>query len=727
MTSILLTKLFTPTTSASLVPRSRLLAKLNRGLSKPLTLVAAPAGFGKSTLIASWVASQNTYVPTWISLDKTENSIQSFFRYVLTALQTALPESGRPLFQQLQNSDTSDATPFVAQLINVLATSKQQTILVLDDYHVIEDAPIHAAVAFLLAHMPPQLHLVITTRVDPPFQLARLRARGQLTEIRAADLRFTSAEASTFLNSGMRLGLDEIQVGQLLQRTEGWIASLQLAALALQNAPQSRSAFLDSFAGSDRYIVDYLVSEVLSEVSAETRAFLFQTAHLDRFCAPLCDAVREADDSAARLQELERANLFLFPLDHQRYWYRYHHLFADLLQHRMGKAVDKRVLHQRASDWFASQGLVDEAIESAFSAENQPRAAQLIAQHAHPLFSNGKIEQVFQWVARLPVEWIRTQPTLFLLQGLMLYRFGRFADFFVHLDNVPDTTQLTDAQRGEWYALQAYAAYLQGDFQNAQRLCHDALTQLKNPMLKMPILTLLAWCYEAVGTVDTAIETLKKAAQLAEDNNSLTGILGSRGKLATLYAKQAAWEQVAAQHAKSFAVATKKHALQIPLFGLSYLAIGQWHHAHRETEAAIDALKQGIELCKRWGGLHIDVLRGYAALLKVLKEGGFSAEWQLTYTAAQAFATESQTPAWAHALLDVTNDGGTVTLPEPLTQREQDVLQWLAQGLNAPAVAKQMIVSTSTVRTHIKHIYAKLNVHNRAEALIKARSLRLIP
>ena len=726
MTSILLTKLFVPTPHAALVQRPRLVAKLNGGLSKRLTVVAAPAGFGKTTLVADWVAAQSSHKVVWISLSSAENSPATFLRYLLTGLHPIIPNAAESLQQQLQNSDTHDAIHLAAQLVNALATGAPPTILVLDDFHTIEDQLVHDAIAFLLAHAPPQLHTVITTRVDPPFQLARMRARGQLTEIRAADLRFTPSEAATFLNEQMQLGLDGLQLEQLLSRTEGWIASLQLAALALQSAPLSRTAFLNSFAGSDRYIVDYLVNEVLNEISAETRTFLFQTAHLDRFCAPLCDAVRSATDSDVQLRELERINLFLFPLDHQRYWYRYHHLFADLLRHRSEAEVDRRLLHQRASDWFAAQQLVDEAIEHAFSAENPTHAAALITQHAHPMFSSGKIEQVYRWVARLPQTWVATRPALFLLQALMLYRFGRFDDFFAHLATSPDAEQFTPTQQGEWLSIQAYAAYLRGDFQHGQQLCRNALAHIGNPMLKMPTLGLLGWFYQASGNIDNAIATLAQSVQLAERTGSLTGLLGGGGKLAMLHAMQGNWPQVKAQHVKTVAAATARHAQPIPLFGLTQLAIGQWHHALGDTATAVTVLKQGLALCKRWGGLHIDVLYGYAALLTVLAEGGNSAEWQKTRAEAQTFAIQSHTPKWAHAILNTTPPSKP-TLAEPLTQREQDVLQLLGQGLKTPAIADQMIVSVSTVRTHIKRVYAKLDVHNRSDAITKARDLRLIP
>ncbi|MGB1251786.1 MAG: LuxR C-terminal-related transcriptional regulator [Candidatus Promineifilaceae bacterium] len=727
MTPLLLTKLFVPTVNLTLVDRPRLVSKLNEGFNRRLTLVAAPAGFGKTTLIAKWLTAHLATSVSWVSLGAADSIVHTFFSYLLTALQSEIPELNDTILSQLEANNDPDANVLVMQLINALVATKGRHILVLDDYHEIHNVEIHNALGLLLAHMPPQLHLIIITRADPPFPLARLRVRGWLTEIRSADLRFTPSETTYFLNERMQLGLNPAQTSQLAARTEGWIASLQLAALALRSTPQQRETFLNHFTGSDRYIMDYLISEVWDRQSEMTQTFLLQTAILDRLSAPLCNALRDATDSQTILQQLEAANLFLFPLDNERRWYRYHHLFVDLLRHRLREMTRASVilLHQRASDWLAAEGFVEEAIEHAFSAENHPQATELIAQHAHELFGIGRIRQVYQWVARLPDALLTSSPPIFLLQGLMLYRLGQFSAFAEHLGNVPDIKRFSSPEeRGELYALQGYLAYLQGDFEKARQLCTKSLDRLATAARRMPTLALLGWCHEALGNLQTATDIHTRATALAEKAHSLTGTLAGNGKLAMLYADSAEWDRVAAQYKQVMAVAEARHGLTIPLIGLAHMAIGQWHQHKGDKSLASNCVEQGIALCKQWGGLWIDVLHGYVALLRILAQQNRHAEWQAKRAEAQAFATQTHMPAWAVSLLDAP---AQTQLIDPLTQREQEVLLLLGEGLATPAIAKKMIVGVSTVRTHIKRIYAKLGVHSRTAALEKARILHLIP
>ena len=333
-TPILATKLHIPPRRPNVVPRPRLIQRLNEGLSRKLTLVSAPAGFGKSTLVSEWITDCDRPA-AWLSLDEEHNAPPRFLAYLVAALQTIAPEIGGSVQSMFQSSQPPAIETILTALLNEIATIPDNFILVLDDYHVIEAPAVDVALAFLIQHLPPQMHLIIATREDPQLPLARLRACGQLTELRATDLRFTSAEAAEFLNQVMGLGLSAEEIAALENRTEGWIAGLHLAALSMQRS-EDITDFIQSFTGSHRFVLDYLVEEVLHQQPESVQTFLLQTSILDRLCGLLCDAVT-MDPSAAgqeTLAYLERANLFIVPLDNERRWYRYHHLFAGFLRQR---------------------------------------------------------------------------------------------------------------------------------------------------------------------------------------------------------------------------------------------------------------------------------------------------------------------------------------------------------------------------------------------------------
>jgi LuxR family maltose regulon positive regulatory protein len=388
----------------------------------------------------------------WLSLDESDDLIR-FLTYLIAALQAGLQAAGQTVdadlgigaLGALQGPQPPPAEVVLTSLINEIAGVSIQIVLVLDDYHLIDGASparpaVHDALIFLLRRLPPQMHLAITTRVDPPLPLARLRARGQLTEIRAADLRFISAEAAEFLNQVMGLDLSAEDIRALERRTEGWIAGLQLAALALQGTISMRgrlghgvsdvSGFIQSFTGSHRFVLDYLVEEVLEQQTKDVETFLLQTSILDRLTGSLCDAVQFDTGrlrGAATLEMLEHANLFIVPLDEERRWYRYHHLFADLLRRRLNQAHPERVstLHSRASQWYEQNGFADEAIEHALRANDFERAAHLLQEHVGALWGRGEHDKLQNWMARLPVEWIYAKPHLCIFYAWYLFARGQ--------------------------------------------------------------------------------------------------------------------------------------------------------------------------------------------------------------------------------------------------------------------------------------------------------------
>jgi LuxR family maltose regulon positive regulatory protein len=434
--TLLRTKLFIPPLRPNLVPRPHLIERLNQGfqLGHKLTLISAPAGFGKTTLASEWVAGNQQPV-TWLSLDEGDNNFARFLAYLTAALQTLALNAiegvtvnfGEGALAMLRSPQPPPTESILTALLNDISTIPGNFVLVLDDYHLIDAQPVNNALTFLLEHLPPQMHLVIATREDPDLPLARLRVRGQLTELRAADLRFTPGEAATFLNQMMDLDLSAKEVSSLETRTEGWIAGLQLAALSMRGR-KDVPEFIRAFAGDNRYIGDYLVEEVLQRQSERIRSFLLQTSILDRLCGPLCDAVRFGEtpsssegtavtgqkDGKGVLETLERGNLFVVPLDDKRQWYRYHHLFADVLQaHLLEEQPDHSpTLHQRASAWYERNDLPSDAIRHALAAEDFERAADL-AELTWPAMS-GSFQSI-AWLGLLkglPDELVRTRPVL---------------------------------------------------------------------------------------------------------------------------------------------------------------------------------------------------------------------------------------------------------------------------------------------------------------------------
>jgi LuxR family maltose regulon positive regulatory protein len=415
---LLETKLYVPRPRRALVPRPRLSQRLDRGSTSKLILISAPAGFGKTTLLTEWLAAgpaapADERLAAWLSLDRADNDPASFWTYVIAALQTVAPGVGENALTLLQAPQPPPIETVLTALLNDLGAITGDIVLVLDDYHVIDARDVQDAMAFLLDHLPPRLHVVIASRTDPALPLARLRARGELVETRAAELRFTPDEAAAYLNEMMGLQLTARDVAALEGRTEGWIAALQLAALSMQGRDDV-AGFIAGFTGDDRYVVDYLAEEVLQRQSDRVQTFLLQTSILGRLSGPLCDAVTGQGGGKAMLEALDRGNLFLVPLDDRRRWYRYHHLFADVLQARLLDEQPDQVpdLHRRASAWYEQNGERSVAIGHALAAEDFERAAALV-ELAIPAMSRTREEAMVRgWLEVIPDEVVRVRPVL---------------------------------------------------------------------------------------------------------------------------------------------------------------------------------------------------------------------------------------------------------------------------------------------------------------------------
>jgi len=463
--AVLVTKLHVPPPLPKAVLRLRLIERLNEGLHRKLILICAPAGFGKTTVVSEWVAGCGRPV-AWLSLDEGDNDPARFLTYLVAALQTIAAPVGAGTLATLHSPQPPAVASILTTLLNEITAIPHDFILVLDDYHTLNSEPIDHALTFLLEHLPPQMHLVIATREDPSLPLARLRARGQLTELRAADLQFTPAEAADFLNRVMGLTLSDGDVAALETRTEGWIAGLQLAALSMQGH-QDTAGFIKSFTASHRFVLDYLVEEVLQQQPARIQTFLLRTSILNRMCGPLCDALLPGPSASgqATLDHLEHANLFIVPLDSERRWYRYHHLFGDLLRRRLGQPPELAETHLRASQWYEANNDLAEAFHHALAASDFERTARL-AEAAWP-----DMERSFQtatwlgWVKKLPDVVVASRPGLCVLLGRAMTDLGDVNESETWLRNAERAlarAPVEDASR----TLPATIALIRGD--NAQ-------------------------------------------------------------------------------------------------------------------------------------------------------------------------------------------------------------------------------------------------------------------
>ncbi|HQI86760.1 MAG TPA: hypothetical protein PKV20_19485, partial [Anaerolineae bacterium] len=587
LTSLVVTKLYIPPSRPNLVARPHLLAQLDEGLraGKRLALLSAPAGFGKTTLITEWVCAAAREI-AWLSLDEGDNDPLHFLAYLIAALQQADGRIGRSVQSLLQpaglaQTNATSLNRLIAPLIADIAAVGVPLILVLDDYHLITNDAVHDITRFLLEHQPPIMHTVINTREDPPLPLPRLRARNQILELRERDLRFTAAEAAAFLSQTMRLTLSPQIVEALEARTEGWIAGLQLAALALQDmvtrqsGPADTRTFIAAFSGDNRYVLDYLVAEVLQRQPPATRDFLRQTVILDRLTAALCDAVTGRDDSQAMLERLDAANLFLIPLDHRREWYRYHRLFAEVLRPTLPPDKAAR-LHQRAALWYENQGEMPTAIQHALSGATLAEdpaiantllndAERLIRQAAEPTLHSGGVAAVRGWLDALPDARVRADSTLATDKGWILALTGdvepaeAYADAAetalraAYPDAVPDAPdkhprpgKIPPADLGKLWLLRGYIALGRRDYTHATDLIESALRLLKKEHPHWRILGLwgMAEAQERTTDITKAIATLREASKIGQSGDiarqnqifavvvemSLAAALNSHGK-----------------------------------------------------------------------------------------------------------------------------------------------------------------------------------------------------
>jgi LuxR family maltose regulon positive regulatory protein len=658
---ILTTKLYVPLPQPELVSRPRLIKKLNEGLPHKLTLISAPAGFGKTTLVSNWIASmqldgekgsqlqghasRNIDRVAWLSLDDGDNDLHRFLVYFIAAIQTVEPDFCLGPLAALQSSGATNSEAVLMALLNELAGLPQSLILILDDYHVIETQSIDRALTFLLDHLPTTMHLVITTRIDPPLPLARLRGRGQLTELRVADLRFTNDEAATFLNQMMRLKLSVEDIAALGSRTEGWITGLQLAALSLQEKDAEHvTSFIQSFTGIHHHVLDYLVEEVLQQQPPGLQSYLLQTSILTRLTDSLCEAVCDSEndslhqnDGQPLLQQLAKSNLFIVPLDNERRWYRYHHLFADLLRYRLQQeqAGTIRELHRRASKWHEEHGFIDRAIRHAIAADDLEQAGRLVDEHSHLANQRGEVSTVRGWFEILPDEMVRSDPSLSVACAWSLFLNGQLGAVEERLNGAEmllarQTTSVDDEQAamlfGRVNALRAILFGVQGEPMRGIQVAQQLLDHIPEDYLsERGILRLtLGGLYADVGDIAQASRSFADAVTLLLISDNLLAAVMAVEQLVRVLVMQGQLVQAVDVCQEMLDAPVEINAQDKQQALGSDMARAIMSNVLYERNELADAemyVRQGIKQAKR-GGLFQSLVFGHILLARILQARG---------------------------------------------------------------------------------------------------------
>jgi LuxR family maltose regulon positive regulatory protein len=619
-TPLLRTKLYVPPPRPDLVVRQRLVARLDEGLrvGHRSTIISAPAGFGKTTLLSEWVAGLDRPV-AWVSLDEEDNDPTRFLRYLGAALTQAAPGLAGPPAVGPSTSFESILVP----LINQLTDRTTPLILVLDDYHLITNAAIDEAIIFLVDNAPPALHVVIATRADPSFPLPRWRARRQLLEIRADDLRFTPEETAAFLQATLDLDLDDRDLDALDDRAEGWIAALQLVAISLRGQADA-SSFVEALSGSHRHVLDYLVEEVLQRQEPAVRSFLLRTSILERFSAALCDAVLDADQASARqvLSKLEQDNLLLVPMDDERRWHRYHRLFRDFLRARleMEQPDLAPVLHRRAARWYAENDVIDDAVHHALAADDHQLAGTLIASTYPAMLQRGEVATLKRWVEALPEALRRSDPALMLAHAwtrVVTLDVDDMEDCLAELEELVEmkadlTPEERTAGRGEILTIRTSHAFSMGDMEATIETAEQALAQLpeEDGVLRSAVVQNLANAYDFLGQLEAASEAFAHAIAEGHRSGNHFLALSARVNLGELRRLQGRWHEAEALYREGLAW-VEAHQAQ-PLDGLMHVGLGLIHWDRWEVDAARHHLEVGARLSRRIGAHIVDVMASSA-------------------------------------------------------------------------------------------------------------------
>lgn len=740
---LLRSKLTPPSTRPALVDRPGPQQLLDLGMAGKLTLVDAPAGWGKTTLVATWLRSQSERRPAWLALDAADDDQTRFWTYLIEAIRAGRPGFGDGALQLLRSPGTPPMAAALPALLNELeAAPGDGVIIVLDDYHVITDPKVHAGMTFLIDHLSARDHVVVVTRTDPPFPLARWRVRRQVTEVRVDDLRFDADDTGRLLNGALGLDLQAQSIARLQGRTEGWVAGLLLAAISLRAQPDPED-FVTGFAGDDRHIVDYLGSEVLDSLSQPIRAFLVRTSILDRLSGPLCDAVTQTSGSAEMLAQVERANLFLAPIDSRGEWFRYHQLFAELLRVELERTERHGLpdLHRRAATWFLDNGFVAEAIRHATIGGDSQRAADLLAERWSDLLQRGDLAAITQALDALGDSVVRADPRLCLIRAWMTINLGRVTELGDWLDTAEialkewsgtDTADFTAAAG----MLRCIEEYLTGNAGAAiaaarQALDLDAVELPPWRSVGCPVLGIaLYWS----GRPDEATSTLRPAMRRALDAGNHLAQLHGTGCLALAAAERGEAAPAGELIERATAIRQSSRGFQDHWAGaMALLALGRLKADAGDLDAAERSVTEAVELSRR-GLARIELAYGLLELAALqLRRGQRQAAGGLVAEAEEALARCGDPGVVAGAAVELARLVGArpaggprkLLFGEELSHREQAVLALLPTDLTLRDIAGSLFVSANTVKTHTRAIYRKLGATNRSEAVARARQLGL--
>jgi LuxR family maltose regulon positive regulatory protein len=724
---VIATKLFVPTRRRQPVPRPRLYAQLREAVKTTLTLVAAPAGWGKTTLIAGWMADEHVHAG-WLSLDGGDNDINRFWRYLLTAVNRAADGLADASLQRLLAPGADVARDVVPRFVNDLSAAADDLVIVLDDYHAIVNPAVHASVAALVERAPRQLHLVLGTRTDPPLPVSRLRVEGELTELRAEQLRFTVDEAAALLGSGIGYELDAADVVRLVNRTEGWAAGLHLAVLRLADraGTGSPAEFIARFTGADRHVVDYLGEEVLATQPDHVRDFLLRTSVLNRLNAPLAAALTGQADAARTLDTVYRANLFLTPLDDAQRWFRYHHLFRDILRHELARLDPDAPaeLHRRAAHWYADQGDHGEAVGHALESGDHALAADQVAAGWRREFNAGHLHTVQAWLDALPPAQVVADARLAPAQVWVALDGGRLAEAGATLAAAKAALHDEPHLR----VLAALYTYKIGDVRAAAEQLHFLGETLTDPFLLTVRALLTGVTALWLGETGRAADALVEAAATADrTGNRLahTYPLGCRALLAVESGDFTAAdallrdvdEEVQDEGSGAHFVA------MFPALARARLAATSGDYATANTRAA-----EAVELAHRGAG-RVEIAAAIVTAASIARVSGTADELAGLLDEARSVVRSCPEPGpvvsgWLAAEHRARAEArGT---DEPLTEREQAVLRFLPGSLSQREIAKALYVTPNTLKTHLRAVYRKLDAESRHEAVVHARERGLL-
>ena len=737
------TKLHVPDLRPGLVAREELVARLVEGADRKLTLVCAPAGWGKTLLLSSWHDSKEESRPfAWVSLDPGDDDQVRFWSYLIAALRTVEPELGRSAQTALPSAGPDLVEVVVSPLINDLANAKRRIVLTLDDYHFVRNELIHTSVAYLLRHLPSTTQIAISSRADPPLPLAALRAAGEVTEIRAADLRFTDQEADALLNSALGLGLDAADVELLQVKTEGWPAGLQLAALSVQGQ-DDRHAFVAAFAGDDRQIGDYL-HDVLAEQPMELRGFLLRTSILERLCAPLCDVVTGSDRARAHLEAIYRSNLFLVALDGRGEWYRYHHLFRDLLRQELARSDPSlvAVLHRRASAWHRERGDTGEAVAHATAAGDFADTCELIARHWRPLWNLGQRETLVAWIDALPRDAVLADPRVCLARGWTSLFLGRADEVEGWIRAAERGTPPGPFYDGSVSAeenaalLRCTHAYFSGDVGRSVDEGRRALSlhpEAASPVRAVSGLVLALPLYLA-GELTSARELLEDVHRRLPERGWAETLVAALGALAAVRLDDGELAPAEQAVADAERVMAELGLDESPSGTLVCLARGRLLGRRGDGAGAGSAFVRASVLARR-AGRRLDHANALITHARLERRRDHAKARSLAQEARAVLASCPDPGVLADALASTERalqlapphrtDPQLPADPE-LSERELTVLRLLDSTLTQREIAAELYVSFNTVKWHARSIFRKLGVASRDEAVARGHELDLL-